>query len=176
MRGCGGRAKAACAAMGAGARVRTAVLSSAAAAAAATNVNANAVSALARVSPRAHLTSVSKSVPHRKSSSLIDTQFPLTHSLVSHHQHHVNPKVRTYSKSINFQYLLSRNLLNSTTRSRLHFATHFRPPLGTVRMASTTPDTPEWSAQRVRDTFLEFFEKQKDHTFGRSILCILDMH
>lgn len=36
-----------------------------------------------------------------------------------------------------------------------------------VRMASTTTDTPTWSAQKVRDTFLEYF-KNKEHTFVKS--------
>ena len=37
-----------------------------------------------------------------------------------------------------------------------------------ARMASTAPtETPEWSAQRVRDTFLNFFE-EKGHTFVKS--------
>lgn len=34
-------------------------------------------------------------------------------------------------------------------------------------MASTTTETPTWTAQRVRDTFLDFF-KRKDHTFVKS--------
>lgn len=35
-----------------------------------------------------------------------------------------------------------------------------------VRMASTAPETPEWSAQRVRDTFLDYF-KENGHAFGQ---------
>ena len=35
-----------------------------------------------------------------------------------------------------------------------------------VRMASLTPETPEWNAQRVRDTFLDYFKTKRDHTFG----------
>lgn len=34
-------------------------------------------------------------------------------------------------------------------------------------MASSTTDTPSWSAQKVRDTFLDFF-KNKEHTFVKS--------
>lgn len=34
-------------------------------------------------------------------------------------------------------------------------------------MTSTTTDTPTWSAQKVRDTFLEYF-KNKEHTFVKS--------
>ena len=43
-----------------------------------------------------------------------------------------------------------------------------------ARMASTnSTETPEWSAQRVRDTFLDYF-KERDHTFGEpEILCNL---
>lgn len=35
-----------------------------------------------------------------------------------------------------------------------------------VRMSSTTPST--WEAQRVRDTFLNYFKDKKGHTFVRS--------
>lgn len=46
---------------------------------------------------------------------------------------------------------------------------HISSQLSTLsarRMASTaSTEAPEWSAQRVRDTFLQFFE-DRDHTFG----------
>lgn len=56
-------------------------------------------------------------------------------------------------------------------RSKL--ATSYYTP---SRMASTaSTETPEWSAQRVRDTFLKYFE-DRGHTFGKlstvNSLCI----
>jgi hypothetical protein len=50
----------------------------------------------------------------------------------------------------------------------------------TSKMATiTSNEAPEWGAQKVRDTFLKFFE-ERGHTFGTSLLatcsCATDSH
>lgn len=42
-------------------------------------------------------------------------------------------------------------------------------PIKVSRMASSTSGSPKWTAQKVRSTFLEYFEKH-DHTLGESFL------
>jgi hypothetical protein len=44
-----------------------------------------------------------------------------------------------------------------------------------ARMSSTTPETPEWSAQRVRDTFLDYFKTKRQHTFGKGLSILVDL-
>lgn len=41
----------------------------------------------------------------------------------------------------------------------------------TFRMSSTAADSPNWTAQKVRSTFLEYFEG-RGHTFGKSFLTM----
>ena len=60
----------------------------------------------------------------------------------------------------------SHNLLLRTARQ----AKFLQPlyPLTAVRMATTSStEAPEWPAQKVRDTFLKFFE-DRGHTFGKN--------
>ena len=62
----------------------------------------------------------------------------------------------------------SSHRISALSRTRLQ-RTHFSPvrPLLAckVRMGSTKPEPPEWTALRVRETFLDYF-KRNGHTFG----------
>ena len=70
---------------------------------------------------------------------------------------------------------------NPYSRSQIHSPAGLRPiglptPLTAAaratRMASTAPtETPEWTAQRVRETFIKYF-KDRGHTFGKSTRSI----
>lgn len=114
------------------------------------------------------------------SRSNIPQQFiprPLFHRLWSHKPIHARPGAREHSalalpsrpySPLPFHqqnYLRSLRQPTSTHISLLPTTT-----TTSLRMSSTTPEsTSVWSAQKVRDTFLKYFE-DKEHTFGKSAL------
>jgi hypothetical protein len=59
----------------------------------------------------------------------------------------------------------SSRLRNQSQIRRPHFPPQPLPLAYKVRMGSTKIEAPEWSAVRVRETFLDYF-KQNDHTLG----------
>lgn len=119
-----------------------------------------------RAAPRAHLISksITEPTPHYRFPTICP-QFWLTHKASKQTCHEILEKRNPYTVG-------STTLFNTTTpisqgRARLHSILRIQSlqPRSAARMASTTADAPEWSAPKVRETFIKFFE-EKGHTFG----------
>ena len=106
----------------------------------------------------AHWRSATRCSPRRRSSCA-----NLSHNFTISQLHHT--AAQRHLTTSNSLYSLSQLQPRARLRA-IRLATP--PPTTAARMASDTPtETPEWTAQRVRDTFLQFFE-DRGHTFVNS--------
>ena len=96
---------------------------------------------------------------------------PRSRALLSHisatPQNHPGTSLRTHSLQVSACTLPQSHLFARTGQLAQQLSS-----VSTLRMASTaSTEAPDWSAQKVRDTFLQFFQ-DRGHTFGMFNLVI----
>lgn len=90
----------------------------------------------------------------------------LTHAFARHLAHSPRPRhsLTPFSQAHNSILLLRAPL-------RAKFLLPHHHSIAATMATTSSAETPEWSAQRVRDTFLKYFE-ERGHTFGTFVFAV----